>query len=223
MSHLSYCSNYGIQASLGTSGFGFVPISPTVHTFVSINGFQSTTIPVISGVPQGSIYGPLLFILFINDLSCSVTSSFILMFIDVTKCLNIIYSFSETLDFQYDFIALGASARKWNLYFNETQCVHLRFLPNSHPAPQQSYSISNSTISLSNFHHDLRVFLSSDLSWSNHHYAIISRAYKSLGGIRRTFNTSCVSTKRQLYLSLIRSQLSYCSPIWRPHLTKSFN
>ena len=143
------------------------------------------------------------------------------MFADDTKCLNTIYSFSGILALQNDLIALGAWARKWNLRFNESKCVHLRFLPNSHPAPQQTYSIFNSTISSSDHHRDLGVFLSSDLSWSNHHSAIISRAYRSLGMIRRTFHTGCVSTKRQLYLSLVRSQLSYCSPIWRPHLIKN--
>lgn len=170
--------------------------------FVSINGSRSTTLPVVSGAPQGSILGPLLFILFINDLPLSVASCSILMFAYDTKCLNTIYSFSDTLALQNDLIALGAWARKWNLRFNESKCVHLRFLPNSHPAPQQTYSIFNSNIS-SDHHRDLGVFLSSDLSWSTHHNVIISRAYRSLGMIRRTFHTGCVSTKRQLYLSLV--------------------
>ena len=107
----------------------------------------------------------------------------------------------------------GAWARKWNLHFNES---NLHFLPNSHPAPKLSYAISNSAIS-STHHHDLRVHMSDDLSWTDHHNNIIS---KSLGVIRRTFTTNNVSTKHQLYLSLVQSQLSYSSPIWRPHLSK---
>lgn len=187
---------------------------------VSINGVQSSTLPVVSGVPQGSILGPILFLLFINDLPRSAVTSSMFLFADDAKCAKAIHSFSDTLDLQRDLVALGAWARKWNLYFNETKCIHLRFLPYSHPAPEISYAISDFTISSSAHHRDLGVYMSNDLSWSDHHNIIISKAYQSLGMIRRTFTTNSVSTKRQLYLSLVRSQLSYCSPTWRPHLSR---
>ena len=60
----------------------------------------------------------------------------------------------------------------------------------------------------------------SDLTWNDHYCLITARAYKSLGIIRRTFITGSISTKRQLFLSLVCSQLSYCSIIWRLHLSK---
>ena len=87
-------------------------------------------------------------IIFINDLSRSAASSLIFPFANDTKCAKAIHSFSDTLDLQHDFIALGIWARKWNVRFNESKCIHLRFLPNSHPAPELSYSIFNSAISL---------------------------------------------------------------------------
>ena len=62
--------------------------------------------------------------------------------------------------------------------------------------------------------------MSSDLTWNGHCRLITAKAYKSLGIIRRTFTTNSISTKRQLYPSFVRSQLSYCSIIWRPHLSK---
>ena len=52
---------------------------------------------------------------------------------------------------------------------------------------------------------------------------IVSSAYKSLGLLRRTFKSNSTTTKRQLYLSLIRSRLTYCSPVWRPYLLKDIN
>lgn len=99
------------------------------------------------------------------------------------------------------------------MQFNERKCVHIRFYanPNTVLVP---YSINHSFITTSDH---LGVIMSADLSWSKHHHHIISKAYASLGLIRHTFHSS---SKRQLYLSLVRSQLTYSSPVWRPHLIK---
>ena len=59
-----------------------------------------------------------------------------------------------------------------------------------------------------------------NLSWSEHVKFITSKAYRALHLIRRTFSTPSTSLRLQLYLSLVRSQLCYCSPIWRPRLLK---
>ena len=59
------------------------------------------------------------------------------------------------------------------------------------------------------------------LLWDNHYKYILSNAYKMLGLLRRTFpKVDCVQAKKALYLSLVRSKLTYCSPIWRPHFLK---
>ena len=69
--------------------------------------------------------------------------------------------------------------------------------------------------------HDLGVFISSDLSWNAHYKHITAKAYRSLRLIRRTFGHSpSVAARKKLYIALIRSQISYCSPLWRPHLLK---
>ena len=63
-----------------------------------------------------------------------------------------------------------------------------------------------------------------DLEWKTHHDIILSKAYKTLGLVRRTFSSSIPPlAKVKLYVSLIRSQLMYCSPIWRPYLVKDIN
>ena len=68
---------------------------------------------------------------------------------------------------------------------------------------------------------DLGIIMSHDLSWKNHHDFILSKAYRFLGLLRRTFSTvDCNQAKKILYLSLVRSQLMYCSPIWRPQFLK---
>uniref|UniRef100_A0A1X7TPQ0 Reverse transcriptase domain-containing protein n=1 Tax=Amphimedon queenslandica TaxID=400682 RepID=A0A1X7TPQ0_AMPQE len=76
---------------------------------------------------------------------------------------------------------------------------------------------------VSSVHKDLGVYLSADLSLSNHISDIISKAYKTLGLIRRSYSISVsVEIKKTLYIYLVLSQLVYCSLIWRPNLVKDF-
>ena len=83
------------------------------------------------------------------------------------------------------------------------------------------YTISDTCIPHSDSHKDLGITLSVDLSWNKHYKIITAHAYKVLGLIRRTFS-SCHSTTTmtRLYVSLVRSQLFYCTQIWRTHLMK---
>ena len=63
--------------------------------------------------------------------------------------------------------------------------------------------------------------MSHDLSWTGHLSLIVKQAYKKLGLLRWSFSaTTSTSAKKSLYLSLVQSQLVYCSQVWRPHLVK---
>ena len=80
-----------------------------------------------------------------------------------------------------------------------------------------SYSVNNTIISTAGSQRDLGVIMSSDMQWRSHYIFIIPRAYRMLGLIRRVLSSSTdVYAKRCLYLSLYRSKLLYCSPVWRP-------
>ena len=187
--------------------------------YVTINGQQSNLLPVLLGILQGSILGPLLFIIFINDLPLTINFSHLLIFADDTKCLSRIHSPTESLNLQRDLQAIGAWSNQWSLAFDESKCAHVCFFSNSN-SMHTPYYINNLSIPFSNSHKDLGVIMSSDLTWNDHYHLITAKAYTSLGIIRRTFTTNSISTKRRLYLSLVRSQLTYCSIIWRPHLSK---
>ena len=185
---------------------------------VSLNNCTSYTLPVISGVPQGSILGPILFLIFVNDLPSSVSSSLLYMFADDTKCVKHIMDLEDSRALQQDLNLLTSWSHDWNLLFNATKCVNLRF--SSGLSPGYPYCVSGQTIALKQCHRDLGIIMTWDLSWKNHHEYILSKAYK-IFGLRRTFsNVGCTLAKKTLYLSLVRSQLMYCSQIWRPQYLK---
>ena len=71
---------------------------------------------------------------------------------------------------------------------------------------------------------DLGVILTSTLSWRQHYNMITSKAYKSVGFLRRVFkNSHCTQVRKSLYISIVRANLLYCSPLWRPYLLKDIN
>ena len=82
------------------------------------------------------------------------------------------------------------------------------------------YNINNKTISKVVKIKDLGIILSSNLNWDYHYKKITGRAYKFLSLLRRTFTTDSILAKKRLYISIIRSQLSYCSQVWRPYYIK---
>ena len=181
---------------------------------------MSNHLPVVSGVPQGSILGPLLFLIFINDLPASVLSSIVLLYADDTKCVLPIYSLSDCLRLQNDLTRLSEWCTTWNLALNEDKCCSVHFTCSTRrPCTTSSYCLNEKAISSKTQYKDLGIIVSGDLSWHPHYQLITSRAYKMLGLLRRVFSNSiAVSAKRSLYISLVRSQLLYCSPIWHPYL-----
>ena len=188
---------------------------------VSINNHLSEPLPVHSGVPQGSILGPLLFLIFINELPTIVQSTKLLLFADDTKC----YSASSLngpalLQADVDHLYQWSIS---NISFNTSKSAFLRFGPPGH-ADSPVYFANGQPLPQSTTHRDLGVLMSDDLSWSDHYSFIVSRALRTLGLVRRTVGASAsVQVRKCLYLLLIRSQMSYCSQIWRPHLIKDIS
>ena len=188
---------------------------------VSINRCTSDLLPVLSGVPQGSILGPILFLIFVNDIPNTIENSQLYMFADDTKCHRSVSSTSDCYSLQNDLQQLSKWSQDWSMFFNDNKCVLLRFSPKpTHSAFH--YTINNSPISIQEHHRDLGVIMSNNLTWNAHYIFISAQAYKILGLIRRSFCTGHRDprTKKILYLSLVCSKLIYFSQIWRPHLLK---
>ena len=184
---------------------------------VKINNQFSDFLPVLSGIPQGSILGPLLFLVYINDLPDHVLTSILLLFADDTKCFKTITDINDSLDLQNDVDNLDGWSINSDILFTLSKILFMSFKPHL----QTSYSIGNNVISKVSTHRDLGIFISSDLDWESHHQHIISKAYWMLGLLRRSFSTNITAiSKKHLYISLVRYQLMFCSMLWKPYLLK---
>ena len=134
---------------------------------------------------------------------------------DDTKCFKTISNFLDSQQLQQNLNSLTKWSEDWRMKFNTTKFIHLSF----NTKFSISYHVNSTHITSSNTHRDLGIILSSNLSWKEHYTSILSKAYQTLGLLRRTFSSNLnIHAKKSLYTSLIRSQLLYCSQLWHPHL-----
>lgn len=169
------------------------------HQCVSINGQASGVLPVTLGVPQGSILGPLLFIIFINDMISLLSSATALMYADDTKCTQPVSCIGDSVKLQRDLDSLTHWSVN-NLSFNLSKAI-LRFTSSSSPIIFDYY-LNDSVIGNRDSCRDLGVIVSQDLSWSLHINTIVAKAYKMLGLIRRTFSSTHVPPYLSVKLSI---------------------
>ena len=188
--------------------------------FVSMDSVSSDVLPVLSGVPQGSVLGPLLFLIYVNDIPDSVSHSSALLFADDTKLVKSIQTFNDSLDLQKDIDSMVDWCREWKLSLNENKCAAIRYSLLSKCNTQPTYTIKGTLVETTSTHRDLGIIVDQNLSWAKHYNHISLKAYRSLHFIRRTIPHAPVYLKKQLYITLVRSHLTYCSQLWRPRLLK---
>ena len=165
-------------------------------------------------VPQGSILGPLLFIIHINDLPSFVSFSSTLLYADDTKLSTPVSSPSDCSLLQFDIQALERWGSQSGLSFNASKSFLMRFC-NRSPLASVDYSLKDSVIFCVSSCRDLGVIFSSDLSWTEHYKVISRNAYNQLYVIKRSFSAFCPPPiKRLLYISLVHSKLSYYSQVF---------
>ena len=113
--------------------------------FVSINGTQSSPKPVLSGVPQGSILGPVLFLLYINDITNYINAN-LRLFADDCILYNEIQSSQDYLSLQNDLNQLSLWSKSGQLNFNVKKCYHLGITCKKFPT-QFQYTLNGLHIS----------------------------------------------------------------------------
>lgn len=182
---------------------------------VIIDGQSSTSSSVISGVPQGTVLGPLLFLAYINDLPNCVIS-YVRLFADDLILYRYITSSNDCDILQEDINSLCNWEKTWQMKFNITKCF-IMHVTHKKSFINHQYYMGNTVLQKVDHHPYLGVELSNKLSWATHINQTVNKANSILGLLKRNLWSCSSRTKEIAYKTLVRPRLEYCSPIWDPH------
>ena len=193
---------------------------------VSINGTHSYASKVRSGVPQGTVLGPLLFLIFINDMNTCIKHSVISFFADDTRIKKSISSIADLQHLQEDLNSVVKWTAENNMMLHERkfeylnhstgQCKLLKELPFTSELYQYT-TPSGIVISPTNSVRDLGVKITPELSWSPYIDDMVSSANRMSSWILSVFSSRDKTSMLTLYKSLVRSRLEFSCPLWTPN------
>jgi len=177
----------------------------------------SSSLPVTSGVPQGSVLGPLLFLLYINDVSDLFTNNTkIKLYADDIKIYLEICCDSDTAELQRDINRLSDWSKMWQLSLSIGKCFHIRVGLND-KTNLPVYNVCNATINSVSELRDLGVMVDEKLNFSSHVKAIACRAHLRANQILRFFISKDRKLLTMAFTTYVRPIIEYCSSIWNPH------
>ena len=184
---------------------------------VVLNGARSDTGDVTSGIPQGSVLGPILFVLYINDLPEVVDDlSFVFLFADDTKIFRHIKSIDDVNTLQSDIQSLLEWSDNWLLKFHPDKCIAMN-IGKEFMINERSYSMDNTILKKSECEKDIGVHVDNNLNFKKHITACVSKANRILAIIYKTFDYIDVFIFKQIFKSLARPHQEYAAPVWSPH------
>jgi hypothetical protein len=207
--------NYGVKGNT----HGWIESFLTNRTQrVVVDGEMSDWADVESGVPQGTVLGPVLFLAYINDLPNSVSAN-TRLFADDCVMYRSIKSTSDCASLQQDLDNLQQWEQDWCMSFNADKCSTMTITRKKKPI-SYSYSIHDQTLEHVDSATYLGVELSSNLSWTRHINKTTMKANRQLAFIKRNLPIRNAEVKATAYTGLVRPILEYCAPVWNPHHKK---
>ena len=182
---------------------------------VVIEGVTSDTVSVTSGVPQGSVLGPILFLIFINDISKDITST-VRLFADDTIIYRSISSDADCAILQKDLNALDAWSVEWQMEFHPSKCNVIHITRARRPR-ETSYSIYGTALASVSSVKYLGVEITPDVRWNKHIRSTRNKASGTLSFLQRNLRISSTEVKTRAYQSFVRPRLEFASAVWDPH------
>ena len=187
---------------------------------VIINGSSSQEACVTSGIPQGSVLGPLLFVAYINDLPRGLQST-VKIFADDTKLYAQSNSSNGPIFLQNDLNRLQEWSQKWLLRFHPEKCSVVKVGRDNENEYFMNQTTPNGSTTMklktSSMEKDLGVIIDDKLTFKEHVFQTTKKANRIVGLIRRTFAFLSDKTFVLLFKSLVRPLLEYGHSIWQPH------
>ena len=188
---------------------------------VVLEGAHSSPAAVLSGVPQGTVMGPLLFLAYINDLPDVVKFSNTRLFADDTLLFRKICKPEDQNLLQADLDCLAEWEDTWQMSFNASKCNTICIPPsNRTPVIDPQYTLHGQTLQTVSASKYLGVTIQDDLSWSKHIESVAARGNRTVGFLRRNFQDCTTEVKAATYTAMVRPTLEYASTVWNPHKQK---
>lgn len=188
---------------------------------VIVNGVSSDWKDVTSGIPQGSVLGPICFVLYINDLPNSIRyESDIFLFPDDTKIFREIMCKADCELLQADIYEMKKWSDKWLLKFHPDKCKVMRIGFSKKDDFEYKLDENLKPMEKCTEEKDIGVVLDSKLSFDKHINEKVNKANSIVGVIRRTFEYIDKSVFKTLFTAMVRPHVEYANPVWSPHLVK---
>ena len=163
---------------------------------------------------------------FTNDLPEYINYASCRLFADDAKLLKSVITSNDCTQLQLDLTSLEQWCNTWKLNLNQHKYTHLRLsLSNQANSPHTAvYKVCETTLESVTNQRDLGVMVTNNLSWSLHYSKLCQKAYNALHLIKRSLPESAPAyLKKQMYISLVRSLLSYCPHVWKPRYVKDIS
>ena len=210
--------HYGIQ---GKTNYWVKAFLTDRSQRVLIEGEASSEVLVTSGVPQGSVLGPCLFLFYINDIPDNITST-VRLFADYTIMYIALKPKINTAALQEDLNTLDKWTQKWKMSFNLEKC-HVIPVTRNKTITKTQYILHGQPLQTVSQAKYLGLTITSDLRWNAHINSISSKANRSLGFLRRNLKVSSIQIKTLAYFTFVRPILENSCTVWDPYTATQIN
>ena len=183
---------------------------------VVVDGHASREASVLSGVPQGTVLGPMLFLIFINNIARN-TSSSIWLFADDCILYREVCNEPHCLDLQHDLDKLVAWSKTWGMEFNVRKCNIISVTNATKNKIHHRCTMNRETLSPTDTTIFLGVTINNKLLWNYHINNISAAVNRMLGFLWRTRHKFSQNLKERAYTTIVRPKVEYCASIWDPH------
>ena len=191
---------------------------------VVLEGKESSPKPVLSGVPQGTVMGPLLFLVYINDMAERLSHNTKLrLFADDSLLYRTISTIQDAVTLQKDLDSLTEWEKDWKMSFHPKKCQVISFSSKADLKFKHDYNIHNTNLERTDNAKYLGVSIDNKLNWKKHINDINKSANSVLFFLKRHLKSCSPKIKEQCYFTYVRPKLEYASSVWDPHLKEEIN